>query len=149
MKLSQLFPDTAPIEITGLALDSRKVKPGDIFFCLEGLESDGHRYADKAAAAGACAIVHSKPLDRLPDVVYIHVPDVTAELNRVSDLFYDCPSRKMTIFGITGTNGKTTISMILRNLYSGNALPCRYVGILYCITGCMYFKNGSVFVLRI
>lgn len=127
MKLSQLFPDTAPIEITGLALDSRKVKPGDIFFCLEGLESDGHRYADKAAAAGACAIVHSKPLDRLPDVVYIHVPDVTAELNRVSDLFYDSPSRKMTIFGITGTNGKTTISMILRNLYS-HCKPTGYIG---------------------
>ena len=127
MKLSDLFPVNSDIPITGLALDSRKVRPGDLFFCLEGLTSDGHAFAGKAAEAGAAAIVHSKPLEERPGVVYIPVPDVTEELNRVSDLFFGSPSRKMTVFGVTGTNGKTTITMILRSLFS-HVTPTGYIG---------------------
>lgn len=127
MKLSQLFPVDSGAEVTGLALDSRKVRPGDVFFCLTGLESDGHAYAGKAAASGAVAIVHSKPLEEVPGVVYIPAEDVTAELNRASDLFFGSPSKKMTIFGVTGTNGKTTITMILRSLFS-HVTPTGYIG---------------------
>ena len=127
MKLSELFSVSVDTPVEGLALDSRKVKPGYVFFCLEGLENDGHRFADKAAAAGAVAIVHSKPLEKAAGVTYILAEDVTDELNRVSALFYGSPSRKMTVFGITGTNGKTTISMILRSLYSHHK-PTGYIG---------------------
>jgi len=66
MLLSKLFeelPNEFEREISGLCIDSRKAKSGDLFFCLKGLEADGHRFADKACQAGACAVVHSDDLD--------------------------------------------------------------------------------------
>lgn len=127
LKLSELFDTESDVTITGLAIDSRKVKAGDLFFCLEGTVSDGHLYAVKAAQAGAAAIVHSKPVEQIDGVIYIQVDDVTGELNRVCDLFNGSPSKKMTIFGITGTNGKTTIASIIKSIYSHHT-PTGYIG---------------------
>jgi len=127
LKLSELFNIESNTEITGLAIDSRKVKPGDMFFCLTGTQSDGHVYADKAAEMGAAAIVHSSPVNKHEGVEYIRVGDTTDELNRVCDLFNGSPSHKMTIFGITGTNGKTTIASIIRSVFSHH-IPTGYIG---------------------
>jgi UDP-N-acetylmuramoyl-L-alanyl-D-glutamate--2,6-diaminopimelate ligase len=115
------------IEITGLSLDSRTVKPGDMFFCIEGLEADGHDFAGKAADAGAVAVVHRKEISKQPGVVYICVDDVRRELNRVCDAFNGSPSSKLTVFGTTGTNGKSTISSIISDIYSAEK-PCGYMG---------------------
>ena len=130
MKLSELFNGAADIEITGLAMDSRKVQPGDAFFCLKGLTTDGHRFAGKAADAGAVAIVHSEPLaeeDRREGVEYILTGDVGGELNRCCDWFNGQPSRHMTVFGVTGTNGKSTSASIISDIYSAYK-PCGYMG---------------------
>ncbi|MGC2872341.1 UDP-N-acetylmuramoyl-L-alanyl-D-glutamate--2,6-diaminopimelate ligase [Ihubacter sp. rT4E-8] len=130
MLLSKLFeelPNEFEREISGLCIDSRKAKSGDLFFCLKGLEADGHRFADKACQAGACAVVHSDDLDEAAGVAYIKVEDVNAELNRICDLFFDQPSKKMTVFGVTGTNGKTTTTSIIRDIY-GKKKPCGYMG---------------------
>ena len=78
MKLSTLFSNQPDIEITGLAMDSRRVKTGNVFFCIEGLEADGHDFAGKAVEAGAVAIVHSKDIPEQKGIVYIksnHVGD--------------------------------------------------------------------------
>lgn len=130
MRLSELFTGISPKEdreIKGLCLDSRKAKEGDLFFCLVGLEADGHRFADSAVKNGACGVVYSKDIDKQEGVCYIRVEDVNRELNRVCDLFFDHPSRKMTVFGVTGTNGKTTTTSIIRDVYSHKA-PCGYMG---------------------
>ena len=128
MLLSKIFPGTADVEIKGLCLDSRKVKEGDMFFCLKGLEADGHRFAGKAAEGGAVAIVHSDDLEKVEGVAYVRVDDVNCQLNRISNLFNGQPSHKMTVFGVTGTNGKSTTTSIISDVYEKGGHPCGYMG---------------------
>ncbi|MGF6376617.1 UDP-N-acetylmuramoyl-L-alanyl-D-glutamate--2,6-diaminopimelate ligase [Clostridiales Family XIII bacterium PM5-7] len=127
MQLSKIFLGQPDIEIEGLCIDSRKVKPGDVFFCLKGLETDGHRYAEKACELGAVAIVHSDELHELAGITYIKVEDTNEALNQACDIFFDHPSKRMTVFGVTGTNGKTTTTSIISDVYS-NYKPCGYMG---------------------
>ncbi len=128
MKLNQLFNDVPPIEISGLAIDSRKVKSGDMYFCLEGLVNDGHAFASAAVAAGALCVVHSKDLpEMVQGAIYIKVQDVNAVLNEVASRFYGHPSHHLRMYGVTGTNGKSTVTNIIRDLYSHHA-PCGYIG---------------------
>ena len=96
MKLNKLFNNVPAIEIRGLALDSRKVKKGDMYFCLEGLVNDGHNFVGSAVANGAICIIHSKDLSVMPQgAVYIKVKDVNAVLNTVASRFYGEPSKKL------------------------------------------------------
>ena len=128
MKLNQLFGSVPAIEIGGLAIDSRKVKPGDMYFCLEGMVNDGHAFAADAVKAGAVCIVHAKDLDEMPEgAVYVKVGDVNKVLNEVASRFYGNPSHALTMFGVTGTNGKSTVTNIIQSLYSHRA-PCGYIG---------------------
>lgn len=127
MLLSELFAGAPAVTIKGLCTDSRKAEEGDLFFCLKGLEADGHRFADKACQAGAAAVVHSDDLTELPGIAYVKVDDVNRELNRVCDLFQGHPSQKMTVFGVTGTNGKTTTTSIIQDVYEQKE-PCGYMG---------------------
>lgn len=128
MLLSKLFNGQPDLDIRGLCIDSRKAKDGDLFFCLKGLEADGHKFAASAAEKGAGAIVHSDDIEQKDGVTYIRVDDVNAELNRVCDLFFGQPSSKMTVFGVTGTNGKTTTTSIISDVYEKIKAPCGYMG---------------------
>ncbi len=125
MLLSEMFAGQPDIEIKGLCIDSRKAQPGDLFFCLKGLAADGHRFAQAACQKGAAAVVHSDDLLETEGVAYVRTDDVNRELNRISDLFYGHPSRRMTVFGVTGTNGKTTTTSIISDVYHK---PCGYMG---------------------
>lgn len=128
MKLNKLFNNVPAIEISGLAIDSRKVKKGDMYFCMEGLVNDGHTFAASAVENGAVCVIHSKDLEKMPQgAVYIKVKDVNAVLNEVASRFYGNPSHVLRMYGITGTNGKSTIANIIRDLYSHHA-PCGYIG---------------------
>ena len=127
MLLSKMFKDQPDVEISGLAMDSRKVKPGDMFFCIEGLEADGHNFVKQAVSAGAAAIVHSKDIEKQEGVAYVKVADPGSELNRVCDIFNGYPSSKMTVFGVTGTNGKSTTASVISDIFSQKE-PCGYMG---------------------
>ncbi len=133
MRLSEIYEGQKDIEISGIAIDSRKVRPGYMFFCLKGLETDGHRFVDKAIEAGAGCIVHSDDIPRsehsgsAESPVFIKVEDTLTESNRVCDLFYGRPSSRMTVFGVTGTNGKSTTASIISSIYSAKE-PCGYMG---------------------
>lgn len=128
MKLSQMFENAPAIEIHGIASDSRQVQPGDMYFCLEGLVNDGHAYVEQALEQGAICIVHSKELETMHDgIAYIKVHDVNATLNIIASKFFGYPSRAMKIFGITGTNGKSSVASIIEDTYSHFA-PCGYIG---------------------
>ena len=120
MLVSKIFPQIEKnIDITGLSIDSREKNQGGIFFCIEGMTQDGHKYAAQAAENGAKVIVHSKELDKyFEKVEYVKVEDTVAELNRVTNIFYGFPSKDLTVYAVTGTNGKTTTSYIMESLLS-------------------------------
>ena len=117
--LNELFDTDIDMKIYSIHSDSRYVKPYSVFFCIEGLSVDGHRYVEDAIFQGAKVIVHSKELDYYHDkIIYFKVADTLAELNRVSNVFYDNPSSKMRIIGVTGTSGKTVVASMIKDAMS-------------------------------
>src|SRR6266542_1951835 len=100
-------PHTATPQIRGLSYDSRKAKPGDLFFCVPGQKEDGLRFLPDAVARGAVAAVveRKEPSVCVPAIL---VPSVRTAMPLISARFYDYPSRRLTLIGVTGTNGKTT-----------------------------------------
>ena len=128
-KLSDYFGDEEIIAvkgsldrpISGLVLDSRRVVPGTLFFALPGLRADGATFIDEAVNRGAVAIVTQK-MPALPPakVTFIQVADARATLARVAQRYYKFPDREMTVIGVTGTNGKTTVTHLLKHLLNGD-----------------------------
>jgi UDP-N-acetylmuramoyl-L-alanyl-D-glutamate--2,6-diaminopimelate ligase len=103
--------------VTGLAYDSRLVQEGDVFFALSGLHTDGHQYIAQAVERGASVIVHQAECARNePDVVFIRVKDSRFAMSAISDAFYDHPSKKLCVIGVTGTEGKSTVVYLIFQL---------------------------------
>lgn len=124
---------SAEAEVTGLVCDSRKVKKGDLYFCLPGLRVDGHNFAKAAVDAGAAALVVERklPVD-LPQVL---VEDARGAMSYMAQCFYGYPAEKMHGVGITGTKGKTTTSFLVRAIarHAGHKVGlmgtvCTYIG---------------------
>ncbi len=119
--LSDLTTVEASIDVTGVAIDSREVKSGDLFMAYRGSKFNGIDYIDDAIQAGAVAIVIDKDekLDlKSISVTTVKVPNLRKQAGLIISRFYDEPSKEMQIIGITGTNGKTTVSyMIAYALY--------------------------------
>ncbi|MBO5223999.1 MAG: UDP-N-acetylmuramoyl-L-alanyl-D-glutamate--2,6-diaminopimelate ligase [Clostridia bacterium] len=115
MKLSQILNDVGvygDIEITSLAFDTSEVKDGSLFFCLSGSRYDGHEYISIAKSRGAvCAVVEK---DVKADIPIIQVPSTRKALALCSGAFYGNPSEKLTLIGVTGTNGKTSTSYMIK-----------------------------------
>ncbi len=128
IKLNEVFNGAPEIEIQAIMTDSRKKKKNSIFFCIKGMMNDGHRFIDQAISNGAVCIVYSDELqNKNPQVTYVRVKDINKVLNKVADHFYDYPSRKMVIFGVTGTNGKSSVSMMIRDILN-RYIPTGYIG---------------------
>ncbi len=128
MRLSKLFKNAPTVNVTGLCFDSRKVQKGDLYFCLPGMTYDGHDFIDQAVEKGAIGIVHSKEIEnKLEGAVYIRVEDVVTAMNQCARLFYAKPSDKMMMYGITGTNGKSTCANIIKYIRELKE-PCGYIG---------------------
>ncbi len=106
-------------QIKSLCFDSREAGKGSAFFALKGTQVDGHEYIDTAIKAGASAIICEEIPDSLEqDVTYIRVEDTALVLGLAASSYYNNPSRQLTLIGITGTNGKTTIATLLHRLFS-------------------------------
>ena len=118
-RLNELYDIDNDMKIYSIHSDSRYVKPYSIFFCIEGLSVDGHRYIDDTIFQGAKVIVHSKELlEKKDGIIYILVENTLEELNRVSNIFYDYPSNKMKIIGVTGSSGKTVVASMIKDAMS-------------------------------
>ncbi|MCL6268059.1 UDP-N-acetylmuramoyl-L-alanyl-D-glutamate--2,6-diaminopimelate ligase [Flagellimonas myxillae] len=117
VSLSAVSGDTN-VMVNQVHFDSRKVEMDDVFVAVRGTVTDGHQYLQKAVEMGAKAVV----CEELPELVvngvtYIKVPDSASALAVLASNFYDSPSKNLKLVGITGTNGKTTVSTLLYNLF--------------------------------
>lgn len=147
MKLSALLselPGTkiqGPIEteIRSICMDSRKAEDGSLFFALAGAATDGNRHIKDAIENGACAIVSALAPPPAPfsltrwsspdaPVTWIQVEDALAAMSRISAVFYGHPSRDMRIVGVTGTNGKTTVTYLLESIFTKVGAPAGVLG---------------------
>ncbi len=99
------------IEVNDIKVDSRKIEQGDLFICLPGFATDGHEYAQKAVDNGAVAIMCERELS--VEVPQIIVKDARFAMAFLSDKFYNHPSSRLRVIGVTGTNGKTTTTFLI------------------------------------
>jgi UDP-N-acetylmuramoyl-L-alanyl-D-glutamate--2,6-diaminopimelate ligase len=101
----------APVDVTDLAYDARRVTPGALFVCVPGLKADGHDFAPDAISNGAVALVVERELDlAIPQLV---VDDAREAMALAADAFFERPTRELEVAGVTGTNGKTTTAFLL------------------------------------
>jgi UDP-N-acetylmuramoyl-L-alanyl-D-glutamate--2,6-diaminopimelate ligase len=130
-----LSSEQASVEIGGLAFDSRAVKPGDLFFCVSGFRSDGHDFAATAVRSGAAALVVERELGLgVPELL---VPSVRAAMPLLAACFYGNPSQELKVVGVTGTNGKTTTTYLVRALLEASGLQCGLLGTVKSVIGGM------------
>ncbi len=102
------------IDISGIAYDSRKVSDGNVFVCIKGYETDGHRFTASAVQNGAAVIVAEDKID--VDVPVVYVRDSRKTIAELACTFYGNPAKKLGLVGITGTNGKTTITYLVKSI---------------------------------
>ncbi|WP_243298934.1 UDP-N-acetylmuramoyl-L-alanyl-D-glutamate--2,6-diaminopimelate ligase [Bacillus litorisediminis] len=123
------------LEITGITDNSKDIKKGYLFIAIKGYSSDGHEYIEEAVQKGASAIIGEKKIDSFA-IPYIQVNNSRKVLGTVAKLFYKDPSSQKIMIGITGTNGKTTTSYLLRQILEENGISCSVIGtIQYLING--------------
>ncbi|WP_343840912.1 UDP-N-acetylmuramoyl-L-alanyl-D-glutamate--2,6-diaminopimelate ligase [Salinibacillus aidingensis] len=103
------------IEAEGIEMDSRQVKANDLFVCIDGFTVDGHDFAEMAEMQGACAVVAERPLSL--NIPVIIVNDSVKALAQLANQFYQQPSEKFQLIGVTGTNGKTTLTYLLDEIF--------------------------------
>lgn len=112
-------PDAvADVVISGLACDSRTVKPGYVFFAVPGFVTDGARFIPEALSLGASAVVSQSRDVIVSDVPHVVSEDIRQLMSLVADRYYDSPSEDLRVVGITGTNGKTTVSFLVSHIMS-------------------------------
>ena len=113
------------VEIVSLTQDSRAASPGSLFVAVKGFSSDGHAYIGKAVGAGAVAVIYDDPSAVIPEgVAAVRVADSRRALALAADAFYGHPSQKLTLVGITGTNGKTTTVTLLHEVFTKLGYSC-------------------------
>ena len=129
MKLQQLLeilpeysldnqPKDMDMDILSIEVDSREVKNGSLFICIEGYTVDGHDYVNAAMENGAAAIISEKKLS-VQHIPVIIVPDTKRALPLVANYFYQHPSKSFQLIGVTGTNGKTSVSHYINEILKG------------------------------
>ena len=115
-------------KVSGISYNSQEVNPGDIFVCLVGEKTDGHKFAQEAISKGAKLIVAQRKIDTSVPVIY--VDDTQIALAKLAHYFYGEPSKKIKIIGVTGTNGKTTTTHLIQHIFERNNLNTAVIGTL-------------------
>lgn len=128
------------IDISSLTDDSRRVTSGALFFAVKGVHIDGHQYINKAIENGAfCIVTEAPPISPIEDVCYIVTNNSKEVMGLMAAAWYGHPSRDMSVVGVTGTNGKTTIATLLYRLYTSAGYAC---GLLSTV--CNYINEVSL-----
>lgn len=123
-KLNEIYNCKYDTEITGISVNSKDIKHGDIFVCIKGVTTDRHDYIDEAIKNGAVALITDRVVDT--KVPYIIVDNPNNEVKKLSKLIYNNPEKKLKMIGVTGTDGKTSVSTIVSLLIGQD--KCGYIG---------------------
>lgn len=117
------------VEVTGISYNSKTTKKGDIFICLTGEYTDGHEYAQNAIENGAVALLteHTVEAGKIPQIV---VSSTRHKIADIADRLYSSPSKGINLIGITGTNGKTTVTHLIQKILEENGEKCALIGTL-------------------
>lgn len=161
MQLSQLLIALAEkdvrgnpeVEITGLACDSRQVKPGDLFVAVKGLTVDGHNFIPQAIERGAVAVVGEKGLRELRglkfpsapsdhSVPFIHVPNSREALAHLAAASHGYPARQLKVIGVTGTDGKTTTVNLIQAILTAAGHKTGLISTVNALIGDKYYDTG-------
>ena len=139
MLLSELIKDTdyrlinGDADISRIEYDSRRIKPGELFACVVGTYQDGHAYAASAVEAGAAAVIAEHELElAVPQVI---VPNTRRAMAELAIRLYDCPAKQLRIIGVTGTNGKTTTTYMIKAIAEKCGLKVGLIGTIRNIIG--------------
>ena len=148
MKLNELLKNIkvngiagdAGIDITGVEIDSRRIKDGALFVAIRGTQTDGHKFIPKAVELGAKAVLCEELPEEQPEgVTFVTVDSTEAAVGPVATLFYGDPTAKLKLVGVTGTNGKTTIATLLYNMFRKFGHKC---GLLSTV--CNYIEDEAI-----
>lgn len=124
----QASSGNSQVIVRGMSMDSRQVQPGDLYACVPGFKVDGHDFAVKAIASGAVAIVVERFLPI--DVPQVKVSNVRKVLGTIAGTIYDQPSEQLELVGVTGTNGKTTITYLIEKIGTKHSKKVGLIGTL-------------------
>ncbi len=129
----------ATVTVRGIATDSRAVEPGDLFVAIPGLHTDARTHIPAAIAKGAAAVVTEvsgdpeKPLEDYGKILLIPVPSARVATACLYDAWHRHPGRRLRLVGVTGTNGKTSVTSMLRHILTTAGIPCGIIGTVGCI----------------
>ncbi|GIO26062.1 UDP-N-acetylmuramoyl-L-alanyl-D-glutamate--2,6-diaminopimelate ligase [Ornithinibacillus bavariensis] len=126
---SEQFSDTYDIEINEIKMDSREITKGDLFVCISGFTVDGHDYVNEAITNGAVVIVAEKNITA--SVPVIVVSDTIRFLAMAAAKYYDFPTNSVPLIGVTGTNGKTTVTYLLEKIFQLHANKTAVIGTIH------------------
>lgn len=128
------------IQVTGINIDSRLVKKGDLFVAVCGTQTDGHQYIPMAIKQGAAAIACQKiPEDRPAGVTFVKLADTEDAIGEIATEYYGNPTKQLKLVGVTGTNGKTTVATLLYELFTALGFKCGL-----CSTVCNYIGDRAI-----
>ena len=148
MRLSDILKNVKPltiigdadIDISGVKIDSRQVKPGYLFVAMKGTQVDGHQFIPKAIELGAKAVLcEDLPETPVEGITYVQVESSEDAVGPVATLFHGDPTSRLKLVGVTGTNGKTTIATLLYNMFRRFGHRC---GLLSTV--CNYIEDEAV-----
>jgi len=123
------------IPITGISIDSRLVKPGHLFVAMKGGAADGHDYIPNAIDNGAAVIVGEQDGGRVGDTPYIKLENPRRALTWIAASFYNWPGRKLTVIGVTGTDGKTTTTNLIHQILLAAGIPAGMISTVNAVIG--------------
>ena len=123
------------IQITSIEHDSRKITAGSLFVCMEGAHFDGHKFISQAKNSGAVAILTTHEDIQVENISALIVPNMLNALAVIVPYFYDYPSKKMRVIGITGTNGKTTTTYLIREILKNSGYKVGLIGTIQMMIG--------------
>ena len=137
--LVRLLPDCTIVGedtiITDITYDSRKVEPGSLFVCLVGVHSDGHNFVEQAQKLGAVAVLVEKDVPQFSGVTVVKVGNVRQAMQIITPYFYDYPARKLRMIGVTGTNGKTTTTYLVKSILEQAGRRVGLIGTIQTMIG--------------